>query len=111
MLLMRLHGIARRLLPVLTMLLLLGASQHGLACERAPGEVAVSSAVDGGQHGDGVLSVGVHCAICHAAALPAPVSPAMAPLVALTLNGDSAVGPVAHPSDTPQRPPRRVAIA
>jgi hypothetical protein len=112
MVLMRLHGIARRLLPVLMALLLLGAAPHAHAFEGHGVEVSIPSIQDGQDQGGKAAPCGVHSAMCHSASLP-PLD--FQPVVPISTRHLAVVGPdtfrLGRADDTPQRPPRLIAIA
>jgi hypothetical protein len=112
MVLMRLHGIARRMLPVLMALLLLGAAPHAHAFEGHGVEVSVQSVQDGHEQGGKAAPCGVHCAMCHPASLPPLAFQTAAPAATtrLDLAGPDTIR-LGRAGDTPQRPPRLIAIA
>lgn len=109
---MRLHGIARRILPVLMALLLLGAVPHAHAFEGHAIEVSVQTGQDGNEQGGKATPCDVHCAMCHPASLPPMdfVAAMPAAVIRIELPGPDTIR-LGRADDTPQRPPRLIAIA
>lgn len=109
---MRLHGIARRLLPVLMALLLWGVTPHAHAFEGHSAEVSVQVDHDGHEQGSKASPCGVHCAMCHPASLPPIGFVAAVPVsvIRIDLAGPDTIR-LGRADDTPQRPPRLLAIA
>lgn len=100
------------MLPVLMALLLLGAAPHAHAFEGHGVEVFAPSIQDGHDLGGKAAPCGVHCAMCHPASLP-PLDFVAAPPIAasrIDLAGPDTIR-LGRAGDTPQRPPRLIAIA
>lgn len=111
MVLMRLHGIARRILPVLMALLLLGAVPHAHACEGHPLEASMQAARDGHEQEGKAMPCDVHCAMCHVASLPPLDFRATAPVMVKRVERTSPdTFRLGRAGDTPQRPPRLIVI-
>lgn len=100
------------MLPVLMALLLLGAAPHAHAFEGHGVEVSVASSMQDGQEQGKATPCDVHCALCHPASLPPLGFQAAAPVSAsrMVLAGPDTFR-LGRAGDTPQRPPRPIAIA
>lgn len=100
------------MLPVLMALLLLGAAPHAHAFEGHGVEASMHAAQDGHDQGGQAAPCGAHCAMCHPASLPPMEFLAAPPAVASRID---LAGPdtfrLGRAGDTPQRPPRLIAIA
>lgn len=99
------------MLPVLMALLLFGAVPHAHAFAGLGVEVSVQATQDGHDH-DQAAPCDVQCAMCHVASLP-PLD--FRPAEPLSMTLATLVGPdtfrLGRADDTPQRPPRLIAIA
>ncbi|WP_424812781.1 hypothetical protein [Roseococcus sp. YIM B11640] len=109
---MRLHGIARRVLPVLMVALLWTMAPHAHALEVQEAGIHMPSGPDRHDSTSKASPCGVDCTACHPAALP-PLGLEPHPSFASLRLGTPPEAPfcLGQAGDTPQRPPRPAATA